>query len=137
MFRWFSRPRPLSIPLAEPPCKAASPATTPGPAQRRPGSFAGIVSRLHHAPVTLDHPLTTSVVPPRASSQGRRSRRRVTRSALRALTRDAAAAGQPKGLIVLGHMLSEDFGMFEVGEWLRGFLPEVPLDWISAGEPFW
>ena len=49
---------------------------------------------------------------------------------------DAAASGQPKGLIVLGHMLSEDFGMFEVGEWLRGFLSDVPIEWISAGEPF-
>jgi putative NIF3 family GTP cyclohydrolase 1 type 2 len=49
---------------------------------------------------------------------------------------DAAAAGQPKGVILLGHMLSEDFGMFEVAEWLRGFLPDVPVEWISAGEPF-
>jgi putative NIF3 family GTP cyclohydrolase 1 type 2 len=49
---------------------------------------------------------------------------------------DAAAAGEPKGVILLGHMLSEDFGMFEAGEWLRGFLPEVPVEWISAGEPF-
>jgi putative NIF3 family GTP cyclohydrolase 1 type 2 len=49
---------------------------------------------------------------------------------------DAAASGHPKGLIVLGHMLSEDFGMFEVGEWLRGFLTDVPIEWIAAGEPF-
>ena len=49
---------------------------------------------------------------------------------------DAAAAGQPKGIIVLGHMLSEDFGMFEVAEWLRGFLTDVPVEWVSAGEPF-
>jgi putative NIF3 family GTP cyclohydrolase 1 type 2 len=49
---------------------------------------------------------------------------------------DAAAAGQPKGVILLGHMLSEDFGMFEAGEWLRGFLPDMPVEWISAGEPF-
>ena len=49
---------------------------------------------------------------------------------------DAAASGQPKGVILLGHMLSEDFGMFEVGEWLRSFLADVPIEWISAGEPF-
>jgi putative NIF3 family GTP cyclohydrolase 1 type 2 len=49
---------------------------------------------------------------------------------------DAAAAGQPKGVILLGHMLSEDFGMLEVAEWLRGFLTNVPIEWISAGEPF-
>jgi putative NIF3 family GTP cyclohydrolase 1 type 2 len=49
---------------------------------------------------------------------------------------DAGAVGQPKGVILLGHMLSEDFGMFEVGEWLRGFLSGVPIDWVPAGEPF-
>ncbi len=49
---------------------------------------------------------------------------------------DAAASGHPKGLIVLGHMLSEDFGMFEVGEWLRGFLTDLPIEWGPAGEPF-
>ena len=49
---------------------------------------------------------------------------------------DAAALGQPKGMILLGHMLSEDFGMREVADWLHGFLPEVPVEWISAGEPF-
>jgi len=49
---------------------------------------------------------------------------------------DAAAAGQPKGVILLGHMLSEDWGMLEVAEWLRGFLTGVPIDWVAAGEPF-
>jgi putative NIF3 family GTP cyclohydrolase 1 type 2 len=49
---------------------------------------------------------------------------------------DAAAVGQPKGTILLGHMLSEDFGMQEVADWLRTFLSEVPIDWVSAGEPF-
>jgi hypothetical protein len=49
---------------------------------------------------------------------------------------DAAAAGQPKGLILLGHMLSEDFGMQEVAEWLRTFVADVPVDWVAAGDPF-
>jgi putative NIF3 family GTP cyclohydrolase 1 type 2 len=49
---------------------------------------------------------------------------------------DAAAVGQAKGMILLGHMMSEDFGMQEVAEWLRTFLPEVPIDWVPAGEPF-
>jgi putative NIF3 family GTP cyclohydrolase 1 type 2 len=49
---------------------------------------------------------------------------------------DAAAAGQKKGMILLGHMLSEDFGMKEVADWLRTFLPDVPIEWISTGEPF-
>jgi putative NIF3 family GTP cyclohydrolase 1 type 2 len=49
---------------------------------------------------------------------------------------DAQAFGRPRGVILLGHMMSEDFGMREVAEWLRTFLTGVPIDWIPAGEPF-
>jgi putative NIF3 family GTP cyclohydrolase 1 type 2 len=49
---------------------------------------------------------------------------------------DAAAAGTPKGMIVLGHMMSEDHGMREVAEWLRTFLTDIPIEFIAAGEPF-
>ena len=49
---------------------------------------------------------------------------------------DAAANGQQKGVILLGHMMSEDWGMLEVADWLRAFVSEVPIEWISAGEPF-
>lgn len=49
---------------------------------------------------------------------------------------DAAALGQQKGAIILGHMMSEDWGMKEVGDWLKTFITDVPIDWIPAGEPF-
>jgi putative NIF3 family GTP cyclohydrolase 1 type 2 len=49
---------------------------------------------------------------------------------------DATTAGQPKGMIVLGHMMSEDHGMQEVATWLRGFISDLPIDFIPAGEPF-
>jgi len=49
---------------------------------------------------------------------------------------DATTIGQPKGVIVLGHMMSEDWGMREVGDWLKAFLTDVPIDWVPAGEPF-
>jgi putative NIF3 family GTP cyclohydrolase 1 type 2 len=49
---------------------------------------------------------------------------------------DATEVGQPRGMILLGHMLSEDFGMQEVGDWLKTFLTDVPIEWIPAGEPF-
>jgi len=49
---------------------------------------------------------------------------------------DAEAAGQPRGMIVLGHMMSEDHGMREVAEWLRTFLTDVPVTFVGAGEPF-
>jgi putative NIF3 family GTP cyclohydrolase 1 type 2 len=49
---------------------------------------------------------------------------------------DAAARGQKKAVVLLGHMLSEDFGMRDVADWLRTFLTGVPIEWIPAGEPF-
>jgi putative NIF3 family GTP cyclohydrolase 1 type 2 len=49
---------------------------------------------------------------------------------------DAAAIGQKRAMILLGHMLSEDWGMQEVADWMRPLLPEVAVEWISAGEPF-
>jgi len=49
---------------------------------------------------------------------------------------DAAAAGKPKGMIMLGHLMSEDHGMQEVAEWLRSFLSDVPVLFVPAGEPF-
>lgn len=49
---------------------------------------------------------------------------------------DAAAAGHPKGMIILGHMMSEDHGMREVADWLGTFITDVPITFVSAGEPF-
>ena len=49
---------------------------------------------------------------------------------------DSQALGRARGVILLGHMMSEDFGMREVAEWLHGFITDVPIEWIAAGEPF-
>jgi putative NIF3 family GTP cyclohydrolase 1 type 2 len=49
---------------------------------------------------------------------------------------DAQALGQPKAAILLGHMMSEDWGMREAAEWLRTFITDVSIEWIPAGEPF-
>jgi putative NIF3 family GTP cyclohydrolase 1 type 2 len=49
---------------------------------------------------------------------------------------DAAAIGQKRAMILLGHMLSEDWGMQEVADWMRPLLPGVTVEWIGAGEPF-
>jgi putative NIF3 family GTP cyclohydrolase 1 type 2 len=49
---------------------------------------------------------------------------------------DAQALGHPRGVILLGHMMSEDWGMREVADWLRGFVSDMPVEWIAAGEPF-
>ena len=50
---------------------------------------------------------------------------------------DAAALGIPKGWIMLGHAVSEESGMLEMAQWIRGFVPEVPVQLVKAGEPFW
>jgi putative NIF3 family GTP cyclohydrolase 1 type 2 len=50
---------------------------------------------------------------------------------------DAAALGIPKGWIMLGHAVSEEAGMQEMAEWIRGLVPEVPVQLVQAGEPFW
>lgn len=51
--------------------------------------------------------------------------------------RDAAAEGRRKGLILLGHEASEEAGMQYCATWLKTFIPEVPIEFIKAGEPFW
>ena len=37
----------------------------------------------------------------------------------------------------MGHVVSEELGMKECADWLRSFVPEVPIEFIPAGEPFW
>ena len=50
---------------------------------------------------------------------------------------DAAWVGIPKGWIMLGHTVSEEQGMLEMASWVKSFTPEVPVELIPAGEPFW
>jgi putative NIF3 family GTP cyclohydrolase 1 type 2 len=50
---------------------------------------------------------------------------------------DLIAAGQKKGLVVLGHVVSEQAGMQYCAEWLRTFVTEVPIEFVPAAEPFW
>lgn len=50
---------------------------------------------------------------------------------------DAISSGQKKALIILGHVVSEQSGMKYCAEWLKGFINEVPIEFIAASEPFW
>ncbi len=50
---------------------------------------------------------------------------------------DMIASGRKKALIVLGHVVSEQAGMKYCAEWLKGFIKEVPVEFIAAAEPFW
>jgi putative NIF3 family GTP cyclohydrolase 1 type 2 len=51
--------------------------------------------------------------------------------------RDSIAAGKKKGMIILGHDMSEERGMEECARWLKGFITEVPVEFMPAGEAFW
>ena len=50
---------------------------------------------------------------------------------------DMISSGQKKALIVLGHVVSEQSGMKFCADWLKGFVPEVPIEFIAAPEPYW
>lgn len=54
-----------------------------------------------------------------------------------AYARDLVTAGKKKGLIVLGHVLSEQWGMDYCAQWLKGFVPEVPVRFVPLIEPYW
>jgi putative NIF3 family GTP cyclohydrolase 1 type 2 len=54
-----------------------------------------------------------------------------------AYAQDLVASGRKKALIVLGHVLSEQWGMKFAAEWLTGFVPEVPVRFVPIIEPYW
>lgn len=49
---------------------------------------------------------------------------------------DTITRGEKKAMIVIGHIASEQAGMKYCAEWLRSFIPEVPIALIPAAEPF-
>jgi putative NIF3 family GTP cyclohydrolase 1 type 2 len=50
---------------------------------------------------------------------------------------DSVAAGRKKAFIVIGHVLSEQWGMEYAAEWLRGFVKEIPCRYVPIIEPYW
>jgi putative NIF3 family GTP cyclohydrolase 1 type 2 len=50
---------------------------------------------------------------------------------------DAASLGMAKGVIMLGHVVSEEPGMEDYANWLRTFIHDIPIKFVPAGEPFW
>ncbi len=50
---------------------------------------------------------------------------------------DAATEGRKKGLIVIGHVPSEQAGMEECARWLKTFVKEVPIEFVATKQPFW
>ena len=50
---------------------------------------------------------------------------------------DAVSENKQKALIMLGHIPSEQAGMEECVRWLKPFVPEVPVEFVPAKQPFW
>lgn len=53
-----------------------------------------------------------------------------------AYVRDAAQLGFNKAMIILGHNRTEEAGMKYLPDWLKTLVPEVPIYFLEAGEPF-
>jgi len=50
---------------------------------------------------------------------------------------DAVTQGRQKALIVIGHIPSEQMGMLECTKWLKGFVKDVPVEFVPAKQAFW
>jgi len=51
--------------------------------------------------------------------------------------RDAIGADMKKAMILIGHVNSEEAGMKYCAEWLNGFLDNIPIHFVPAGDPFY
>lgn len=49
---------------------------------------------------------------------------------------DAVTAGVCAGVVVVGHVPSEQEGMAEAARWLAEIVPEVPVELVAAADPF-
>jgi putative NIF3 family GTP cyclohydrolase 1 type 2 len=51
--------------------------------------------------------------------------------------RDAVSQGSKKAVIFLGHITSEEPGMDYCATWLKGFIKEIPVNFVAAGPSYW
>lgn len=51
--------------------------------------------------------------------------------------RDKVFAGEKKGLILVGRVVSDEPGMNVCADWLKTFVTEVPVRHVPAGDPYW
>jgi len=54
-----------------------------------------------------------------------------------AYVQDVAFAGMAKGFISIGRIVNEATGMQVCADWLKTIVPEVPVRFTSAGDPYW
>ena len=50
---------------------------------------------------------------------------------------DTGSTGQPRGMMAVGRVVSEEPGMRACANWLRTLIREVPVAAIAAGDPYW
>lgn len=50
---------------------------------------------------------------------------------------DAVTQKRGKGVIILGHIPSEQAGMEECTRWLKTFVSEMPIEFVPTADPFW
>lgn len=50
---------------------------------------------------------------------------------------DMVQAGAAKGLVAIGRAASEEPGMRACADWLKGLVPEVPVQHVATPDPFW
>lgn len=51
--------------------------------------------------------------------------------------RDAVQQGKNKAVIFIGHINSEEAGMEYCATWLKGFIDNLPIYFVSSGSSFW
>jgi putative NIF3 family GTP cyclohydrolase 1 type 2 len=50
---------------------------------------------------------------------------------------DSATAGQGKGMIAVGRLVSEAPGMSVAAVWLKSLMPQLTIESIRSGDPYW
>lgn len=50
---------------------------------------------------------------------------------------DIYSAGEKRGLVTIGRVVSEDPGMRACAAWLKTVVKEVPVHWVAAGDLYW
>ena len=51
--------------------------------------------------------------------------------------RDAVSQNRKKAIIFLGHVTSEEPGMEYCAEWLKGFIKDIPVNFVASGPSYW
>ncbi|MEO1011829.1 MAG: Nif3-like dinuclear metal center hexameric protein [Bacteroidota bacterium] len=51
--------------------------------------------------------------------------------------RDAISQGRKKAIVFIGHINSEEYGMKFCADWLKEFIPDIPIHFVECGSSYW